>query len=74
MCTLVLLLFLLLLLLLCQCVSHTRDPLTLWNAFVNVKHVPGDPQSAQLANATTCIVIEFCKGGSVPPQSKDRSL
>ena len=43
----------------CECVSHTRDPLTLWNAFVNVKHVPGDPQSVQLANATTCIVIVF---------------
>ena len=56
----------------CECVSHTRDPL--WNAFVNVKHVPGDPQSVQLANATTCIVIEYYIGGSVPPHTKDRNL
>ena len=64
----------LLLLLLCECVSHTRAPLTLWNAFVYVKHVPGDPQSVQLANETTCIVTEFNIGGSVPPHTKDRNL
>ena len=58
----------------CECVSHTRDPLIQWNAFVNIKHVPGDPQSVQLANATTCIVTEYYIGGSVPPHTKDRNL
>ena len=58
----------------CECVSQTHDPLTQWNAFVYVKHVPGDPQSVQLANATTCIVIVFYIGGSVPPHTKDRNL
>ena len=58
----------------CERVSHTRDPLNLWNAFVNVKTVPGDHESVQLAIATTCIVNEFYIGGSVPPHTKDRNL
>ena len=34
--------------------GYTRNPLTLWNAFVSVQlHTPGDPQSVPLVNAMT---------------------
>ena len=69
MSTLVLLLFLLLVVVVCVSVSVTHAIL-----LSNIKHVPGDPQSVQLANATTCIVIEYYIGGSVPPHTKDRNL